>query len=87
MLGSLVELFGKDQEVWSGWRSLSLGLGLEVSKAHTRSNSLLFLPVTFGSEISAQLQIRCYTCLLATMLLTMMVMDSHSETIKKKAPN
>lgn len=51
-------------------RVVSLGMGVEVLKAHTMST--LFLPHASGADVSSQLLSLPACCLLSTM----MVMDS-----------
>jgi hypothetical protein len=43
----VVELFGKDWEVWPCWKGTLMeeGLSLKVSKTHSRLSVILFVPV------------------------------------------
>lgn len=83
----LVELFGKDQELWSRCAfvrgDISLVLGSEISKAHARPNLTLFLPAAFLSDVASQLLLGQDAWQPATQLLTMMITDQPSETVDK----
>ena len=65
--GSLVgrTILGRVRRYGLAGGGVSLRVGFEVSKAHTRPSLVLSLPPTCGSDVSSQLLLQCHACLYA----------------------
>ena len=76
------ELFRKDygMKYGLGRGGVTLGVGFEVSKAHSRTQSCLFYLLPRDQDVSAQILLQCHACLPAC-LLQVLCHDDHGPTL------